>query len=216
MSLGADLLRYQDNQRFVIADFESEGLSLYRSRPWQLAYAICTTKTIESIHVCYPFYADLNVSEEAARITRFDKADYLARAEDPVKVLTDFEAVALDPSVKTVWHNGLGFDQYVWQTMRRLQGKPTDWSYSRQIVDTLALSRAYRHQIAPERGAGFTAWQYKMLSLRGSRAKGMGCSLGAMAREFEIPYDERRAHDAQYDTGIGHAVFNRLIWSLDV
>lgn len=212
--IGSDLLRYQDNQRYVIADFETEGLSLHHSRPWQLSYAICTNRQIESIVTKYPLYKDINVSDEAARVTRFDKKRYLEMAEDPVKILADFEAVVTDPSIFTVFHNGLGFDAYVWQTMRRLQGKPTDWTYINRMIDTLCLSRAYRHNMTPDRN-DFLAWQYKMLTLR-SRAKGFGASLGAMAREFQIPYDERFAHDSEYDLKITHQVFVKLIWSLEV
>lgn len=212
--IGASLLRYQDNQRYCIADFETEGLSLTRSRPWQLSYAICTNRHIEKIVTRYPLYEDLNVSDEAARVTRFDKKAYLAQAEDPIKVLADFEEVAMDSSVCTIMHNGLGFDGYVWQTMRRLQGKPLDWSFIPRLIDTLCLSRAYRFQIAPDLKA-FTAWQYKMLTIR-SKAKGMGASLGAMAREFQIDYDERYAHDSEYDLKVTHEVFKKLIWCLEV
>lgn len=212
--IGADLLRYADNQRYVIADFETEGLSLFHSRPWQLSYAICTNKTIEKIVTKYPLYKDINVSDEAARVTRFDKKRYLEIGEDPVKILTDFEDIALDPSISTVFHNGLGFDAYIWQTMRRLQGKPLDWSYVNNMVDTLCLSRAYRYSIQPDR-QNFLSWQYKMLTMR-SRQKGMGASLGAMCREFQIPYDERFAHDAEYDLNVTHQVFGKLIWALEV
>lgn len=212
--IGADLLRFQDYQRYLIFDIESEGLSLTRSRPWQLAYALCTNRAIEAMTVRYPLFKDINVSDEAARVTRFDKSTYLARGEDPAQVLRDFEEIAMDPSVLVVGHNILGFDAYVWQTLRRLHGLPTDWSYVPRMIDTLCLSRAYRFGLTPDLKA-FTAWQYKMLTIR-SKAKGMGASLGAMAREFEVPYDERQAHDAAYDLQINHKVFRQLVYKVEV
>ncbi len=212
--IGADLLRYQDQQRYLLLDCETESLNLARTRPWQIAYAICSNKGVESVNVRYPFWADLSVSDEAARITRFDKADYLARAEDPSTILTDLETLLLDPSYLILGHNILGFDHYVLATWRRLCGRPTDWSWVPRTIDTLCLSRAYRFQIAPDR-TDLLSWQYKMLTIR-SKAKGMGASLGAMAREFGIEYDERRAHDAQYDTTVNHEVFKRLIWEVEV
>lgn len=193
---------------------ETEGLNLGRSRPWQVAYAICTIKGIESVHVRYPLWPDINVNEEAARITRFDKALYLARAEPADKVLADFEQIALDPSYLLLGHNLLGYDVYPWQTWRRLCGRPEDWSFVSRIVDTLCLSRAYRFQITPDH-SDLLAWQYKMLTVR-SKAKGMGASLGSMAKAFDIPYDERMAHDAGYDTRVNHDVFKRLIWEVEV
>ena len=213
--IGSNLLRYQDDQKYCIFDFETSGLNLYHSLPWQLSYAICTNKTIEKTVTRYPFYKNLKVSDEAARITRFDKKHYLGVAEDPVLILKDFEDIAMDSSIKPLGHNICGFDAYIWQTMRRLQGKSTDWSFISRMIDTLALSRAYRNNITPDL-TNFTAWQYKILNMPGSRKKGMGASLGAMAREFQIPYDEQFAHDASYDINVNFEVFKSLIWKMEV
>ncbi len=217
--IGSDLLRYADKQRFLIHDFETESLNLFAARPWQLSYALCTNKYIDKVITRYPLYTDINVSDEAARITRFDKKHYLSVGEDPVKVLADFEEIALDPSVLLLGHNVLGYDRYIWRTMRRLQGKPIGDAFNMDInsrlIDTLCLSRAYRHGIVPDL-KDYAAWQYKALSIKGTRAKGMGCSLGAMAREFQIPYDERLAHDATYDTNVNFEVFKKLIIAVEV
>lgn len=215
LMIGADLLRYQDDQRFLIIDGESNGLNLHASQCWQIAYSICTLTSIEATVVRYPKWPDMVMSDEAARVTRFDMKDYLSRAEDPNAVLTDFEKLLYDPQYLIVAHNGLGFDAYLIQTWRRLCGREVDWSFVERMIDTLALSRAYRHQHTPDRDNPL-AWQYKMLSIRGTRTKGMGCSLGAMAREFGVEYDERRAHSADYDIDVTHKVLNKLVWSLEV
>jgi len=212
--IGSELLRFQDNQKYILFDYETEGLNLFASRPWQLSYAICNSRYIEKVITRYPLFKDINVSDDAARITRFDKKKYLQIGEDPAIVLRDFEELAMDPNYLLLGHNLMGFDNYVWQTLCRLQGKSIDWSFVARVVDTLCLSRAYRHQIAPDL-KDFTAWQYKMLTLR-TKGKGFGASLGAMAREFQIPYDERLAHDATYDCNINHKVFQKLIWSVEV
>lgn len=213
--IGSDLLRYQDNQRYLIIDGESNGLNLARAQCWQIAYSIGTLKAIEATVVRYPKWPDLVMSDDAAQVTRFDMKDYLSRAEDPNAVLTDFEKLLYDPQYLIVAHNGLGFDAYLIQTWRRLCGRSEDWSFVHRIVDTLALSRAYRYQHIPDH-ANMLAWQYKMLSIRGTKAKGMGCSLGAMAREFGIEYDERRAHDAGVDIGYTHGILQRLVWSVEI
>lgn len=212
--IGSSLLRYQDNQRFILLDTETEGLNLARSKPWQIAYAICTIHGVESINVRYPKWDDLQVSDDAARVTHFDKAKYLSLAEDPDLILKDFENLLFNDEYLLLGHNLLGFDSYVLNTWRRLLGRPTDWSFVPRIVDTLCLSRAYRYQIVPDK-TSFLSWQYKMLT-KHSRAKGMGASLGSMAREFDISYDERMAHDAAYDIGINHEVFKKLLWSVEV
>jgi DNA polymerase III epsilon subunit-like protein len=212
--IGSELLRYQDHQRYILFDVETEGLNLGRSKPWQISYAICTNKRIESVVTRYPYYKDLNVSPEAAKITRFDHKSYVQASEDPLVILKDFEQIAMDPSYLILGHNILGFDAYMWQNMRHLSGLKTDWSFIDRMVDTLALSRAYRHQIQPDLN-NITAWQYKMLTLR-KKGKGFGASLKAMAKEFLIEYDERYSHDAEYDCQVNHQVFQKLIWTIEV
>lgn len=212
--IGSELLRYQNDQKYLLIDTETEGLNLFASRPWQIAYTICTNKEIGKVNIRYPLWEDLKVSDEAARITRFNKQNYLSLAEKPEDILKDFEQLLLDPSYTIIGHNLLGFDIYILETLRRLTGRVTDWSYLPRIVDTLCLSRAYRHNIVPDL-KNFTAWQYKMLTMR-MKGKGFGASLGAMAREFKIDYNERLAHDAEYDCSINHQVFQKLLWAVEV
>ncbi len=212
--IGSNLLRYRDNQRYLLLDGESNGLNLHSSQPWQIAYSICTNKQIEATVVRYPKWPDFVMSDEAAQVTRFDMKDYLSRAEDANEVLTDFEKLLFDPQYLILGHNLLGFDAYLIQTWRRLCGRSEDWSFVPRIIDTLCLSRAYRFNIQPDHD-NLLAWQYKMLTIR-SKAKGMGASLGAMAREFGIEYDERRAHSAAYDISINHQVATKLFWSVEI
>lgn len=213
--IGADLLRYKKDQKYCVFDIETEGLNLLRSKPWQIAYMVYCNGNVEESRVRYPFWKDLSISKEAAEVTRFDKKSYLQNAEPPDKVLNDFEQIILDPSIMVVGHNILGFDLYIWQSWRRLNGLKTDWSVLDRSIDTFALARAYRHQHLPDK-SNLIAWQYRMISIRGSRAKGMGCSLGSIAKEFNIPYDERQAHDAMYDIGVNKQVFNQLIWNIEI
>lgn len=212
--IGSSLLRYQDNQKYLIFDTETEGLNLARARPWQIAYATYNNKGVEKIIVKYPFWKDINVSSEAAYVTRFNKNEYLALAEDPKVILKEFEEIAMDPNILICGHNILGFDIYVWKNLKTLCGQQIDWSFMSRMVDTLCLSRAYRHNIKPDL-ENFIIWQYKMLTLK-KGGKGFGASLGAMAREFEIGYNEKLAHDAKYDCDVNYKVFKKLIWSIEV
>lgn len=210
--IGSGLLRYADNQRFGLFDIESEGLNLAFTRPWQIAYIIFTNKTVEKVVNKHILWNDLNISDEAARVTRFDRQHYLSFAEDPHVVLAEFERDILDPTVIPVFHNGLGFDVYPLEVWRRACGKKTTWDYVSRCVDTNCLAKAYKKGIHPDR-ENFVAWQYKLQSFR---EKGLKTSLGVMAKEFGIPYDENKAHDALYDCDVNRQVFQKLIWSVEI
>ncbi len=210
--IGSDLLRYQPDQRYLIFDEETEGLHLKRSRIWQLAYAICTLKEIESIVVRHIYWKDLNVSPGAARVTRFNKQHYLSVAEPPEKVFADFDPLLNDPTMIPVYHNGLGLDVYPWDTLRAALGHPSSWEYLHRSLDTNALGKAYRKGFKPE--GDRLAFQYKCLQYR--EKKSLKTSLGALAKEFKVPYDERYAHDAGYDIRVNHGVLKELIGRVEI
>lgn len=211
--IGSDLLRFKKDQLYLLYDEETEGLNLARSRPWQLSYAICTIDAIESLTVRHLNWPNLQVSPRAAQITRFNMAQHLSLAEDPAIVLRDFLALRDDPRYEVVGHNILGFDNEVTETWRRLCGFPVpDWAYLPRCLDTNALFKAHQKQFAPD-PAGRLAWQYRCLNWR---EKGLKSSLGFACKTFGIPYDERRAHSADYDTEINHAVLRELLFRLDL
>ena len=67
-----DLLRFKFNQKYVIFDTETEGLNLVTSKPWQLAWIEAEGKKITKKQNRFLMWEDLNVSEDAARVTGFN------------------------------------------------------------------------------------------------------------------------------------------------
>ena len=88
-----NLLKQKLNQQFVVFDTETEGLSLTSSRPWQLSWIVCKGEKILEEHDEFVLYDDLNVSEDAARVTGFDKNNYLAKAKPPLEVWQKFAQI---------------------------------------------------------------------------------------------------------------------------
>jgi DNA polymerase III epsilon subunit-like protein len=83
-------LKQNINQKFVVFDTETEGLSLTSSRPWQLSWIVCKGDQILEEHDEFIKYDDLNVSEEAAKVTGFNHTAYLSKAKDPMEVWKNF------------------------------------------------------------------------------------------------------------------------------
>ena len=69
------LLRFDKKQKYLVLDTETEGLNLIKSKPYQVSWIIAQGDTILEKNNRYIWWEDLNMSEDAARITRFDK-DY--------------------------------------------------------------------------------------------------------------------------------------------
>ena len=75
-----DLLRFKFDQKYIIFDTETEGLNLVSSKPWQLAWIEAKGKKIVKKQNRFLKWDDLNVSDDAARITGFNKKEYLSKA----------------------------------------------------------------------------------------------------------------------------------------
>lgn len=212
--VGSTLRRFNDKARYVPMDFETESLSLAYSRPWQLAYAIADNKAIKMIKVEYLLWNDIAVSSEAARVTRFDKTRYLSLARPPKDVLAEFDAVVYDPSTEAIFQNGLGFDVYVHQTLRRLCGKPRDFSYLTRAIEMMALTKAVKLQLAPDVSSptAFLAWQYRVHS---HYQKGLKSSLEFCAREERIEHDFTSLHDAGSDIQLTMKLFWKRLFQIE-
>lgn len=214
--IGSELLRYNKKQKYCLYDVETESLSLSSARPWQLSMIDFTLEHTTKNENRYVWWEDLNVSKRAAAITRFDYEFYRNKAEDARAVLEDLEERFDDPEVILVGHNILGYDLMITNVWRRNVGFPIKNRYIGKVIDTLALSRAYRENIPPDTSSpeAFLAWQYRILSYR--RQKMPKTSLGVMAKELGIETDKERLHDASYDTHINMEVFKSLLWKLAI
>lgn len=208
--IGSELKRYQPNRRSVCLDAETEGLNLFASRPWQVAWLIADAKSVYEEEQHYIWFADLKVSPQAAAITRFNYAVYKDQAEDPHKILARMEERLYDTSLDIVGQNFF-YDGYIHKTLRRVCGKAPDWSWMARMYDTNCLSKAYRKGIKPDM-ANFLAWQYRMASIHDRTLK---TRLGTMCAEFKIPFDESRAHEAAYDVLKTRELYEAQKWAVE-
>jgi len=218
MSIGSELLRFNYKQVFCCGDFETTSVNLQFTLPWQIALYNFNLNGVISTQNRYIWWADLNMSADAARITNFNYQHYKDHAEDPIKVLKEIEDVIYDPSVKIVNQNYLGFDAMVLNIWRRKLGLKTYYDYIHQpykIYDTLALTRAIKLGITPDTSSSlaFLNSQFKLLSIR---KKGLKAGLGSISKELGVVVDESKLHDAMYDTWLVSEVFKKQIYKLEL
>jgi len=203
--IGIDLLRFSD-RKIVLFDVECQRLNLLNDNlPFQLSYVISQHGKILERHNHYLKWPNFVMSPDAARITRFQQF-WVDNGEDPRKVLEKWENYAMNESYLLCGHNALTFDLPVWQLWRRELGLKPDWSPAKRLIDTHLLSRAYKEGWKPDR-ANLLAWQYKVA---GAYRKGVKTGLSLMAKELDIPVDENKLHDADYDLILNSA----LLWKL--
>jgi DNA polymerase III epsilon subunit-like protein len=209
------LLRFSPKQKFLTFDFETEGLSLFYSRPLQLSWLDCDFESIKSVREHIIDIEDMNISEGAARVTRFDRNKYDRTKKPAGPIWEEFAQYLYDDQYYLVGHNILGFDAYMIQNLTRYVGKREDWSFVPRMIDTLCLARGIHYGLKPpKRGTeDFMLWQYKLLQKRETKVK---CTLGALCKYYQIATDESMLHDAVYDIRQNLEVFKKQIWEIEI
>jgi DNA polymerase III epsilon subunit-like protein len=207
-----DLLRFKFDQKYVIFDTETEGLNLVSSKPWQLAWIEATGKKITKKQNRFLMWDELNVSEEAAKITGFKKSDYLSKAEDPAVVFKEFMDLINQDDVIIVGQNILGYDLYMLGVIARNLNIKIDYSFAKRCFDTKAIATAIaKGNKTPEKG-DFLSWQLRYLN---HRERGLKTNQKFLLQHYDIKFDEAKLHDALYDIEKNFEIFQKQIWEIE-
>ena len=199
-----DLLRFKFNQKYVIFDTETEGLNLVTSKPWQLAWIEAEGKKITKKQNRFLMWDDLNVSEDAAKITGFDKKDYLSKAEDPAVVFKEFMDLISQDDVIVVGQNILGYDLYILGVIARNLNVKIDYSFAKRCFDTKAIATAIAKDNKNPDKEDFLAWQLRYLHYR---ERGLKTNQKFLLQYYDIDFDEKKLHDALYDIEKNFEIF---------
>ena len=208
-----DLLRFKFDQKYVIFDTETEGLNLVSSKPWQLAWIEAKGKKITKKQNRFLMWEELNVSEDAARITGFSKKDYLSKAEDPAIVFKEFMDLISQDDVIVVGQNILGYDLYMLGVIARNLNIKIDYSFAKRCFDTKAIATAIAKDNKNPDKEDFLAWQLRYLNYR---ERGLKSSQKFLLQYYDIDFDEKKLHDALYDIEKNFEIFQKQLWELEI
>jgi DNA polymerase III epsilon subunit-like protein len=212
------LLRFREKTdlNIISVDWETQGLNLAQSNlPWQLGLVVIENGVIVKEIEKHLKYNNLVLSEDAARITQFNRERYERLAEPPEEVYDLLAEYLFNPKYIIIGSNLLNFDVYITSILQRFLGKKVDYSYVSRIYDIVALGRAYKlNERFPENKEDITPWMYRMMNYR---QKGLKASLAALVKDFNIPYDENMHHvSATYDCKLAYQVFKQLYYNLEI
>ena len=208
-----DLLRFKFNQKYVIFDTETEGLNLVTSKPWQLAWIEAEGKQIKKKQNRFLMWEDLNVSEDAARVTGFDYKSYVKQAEDPAIVYKEFIDLINQDDVIIIGQNLLGYDIYILGVIARQLGLKIDYSFVNRIFDTKAIATALAKGNKTPDNDDFASWQSKWLNYR---ERGLKSNQKYLLEYYDIDFDPKKLHDALYDIEKNFEIFLKQIWELEI
>lgn len=213
-----NLLRFNKTQKFLSLDAETENLALFncadhKNRPWEWGQVLYQGQKEISRQLLYPWWEDLKVGEEAARITCFNYEDYKRKATCPRKALEKVSEIIYDPSVIVVGQNILNFDGYVLQNWRQELGLRPDWSFVERTIDTRALAFAIQKGVKVVDRDDLFCWQMKYMN---TREKGIKTSLEWLAKYYNLGYEAGSHHSAEYDAEMTAKIFFKQVFEIEI
>ena len=207
-------IRFNRNQKYIVLDYETCSLNILglENKGWQVGLVLAQGNEIKESYDLLVNWPNLNVSTDAARITRFDAEKVKREGKKPEEVLKFIDSYLYNPEYKVVGHNYLNFDSYIHNIFRRNLGYKSDYSYINRVIDTRALITADKLGIQLADVDDFTMFQYKML---GYHKRGFKTNLTASCKEYEVEVDESKTHSA-YDTELTFFILQKLLKKFNI
>lgn len=221
------ILLRNTRKKAVVFDFETCNLNLLPpagtedsiiNLPWQLGWSVYNGDKLVKSNEDWLWWDCLHkkMSKDAAAITGFDYETYKAKAQDPGPVLEAFNAVLLAPEVISVTANGQNFDTYLYNILRNLLHKGTDYSWINRHVDIQVVEKAkiLGYEMPPIGTHDWCLFSFKMSQIH---RRGLKTNLAHLCSEYGVPYDKDRHHkEASYDSDLTYQVFRKQAQSLDL
>jgi len=206
------LIRFDKDQKYIVFDLETEGLSLINSRPWQASWVVCQGNKILEEHDYYIKWDDLDISEDAQKITKFDRVHYKKHCKDPVDIYDKLETYLKDDSYLIVGQNILGYDVYITNVWQDNINRPRFFPVERTL-DTKAFATAIAKGFDYDCSEDFTAWQYKATSIF---ERGLRTSQAFLLKNYDIPHDKSKLHNSLYDVKMTFEIFKKQMFKISI
>jgi len=195
------------NQKYCVFDFETEGLNLKYSRPWELSYLITQGNKVLSQEQLYIDLPDFNLSKEVRELTSFNDEKYNSKKIIPENAFEKFCKIINDPQYILVGQNLLKFDVYMLKVLADICNKSLDFSFMDRILDTRPLALAYREGLQKPKNDSMLEWQSKIINDRTIKSKASQLTL---LKLFGIEFEKEKLHDGLYDCQMTWQIFLQL------
>jgi DNA polymerase III epsilon subunit-like protein len=166
---------------------------------------------IDSKNFYLKWDTDLKISEDAARITRYDHKKVLkdgAYLKEVFPTIKDW----LDHADYIIGHNILGFDIFLIKEL--YESMNCHWDHlMNKLIDTNCIARGIKYNLPYKPSENLLEYQYKIYH---TKRKDVKSSLTVLGKEFSIDHDYDKLHDAINDLDLNLKVWNKLKWQVNI
>jgi DNA polymerase III epsilon subunit-like protein len=208
------LLRYNKDKKLVFIDCETFNLCLNfcHNLPWQIAMIkVQGDRKIDEKNFYLKWQTELKISQDAARITRYDHKKVQKDGYDPKEIFPTIKDW-LDHADYIIGHNTLGFDIYMIKEYYKSMN--CNWHHLiNKFIDTNAIARGIKYNMPYNPKESLIEYQYKIYH---TKRKNVRSSLSVLGKENGIEHDYEKLHDAINDLELNLKVWNKLKWQIEV
>lgn len=208
------LLRFNNKDELVFIDVETFNLclNLANNLPWQISMLkVIGHEIVDSKDMYLKWNTSLKISEEAAKITRYDQNKVDRLGINPQEAFNQMYEW-LNSAFKIIGHNVLNFDIYLIKGLCEKYNKP--WKhFVGKIIDTNCIARGVKYGEPPKKDDSIIEYQYRLAN---ERRKGIKTNLTSLGKEYGIEHEYDRLHDAIIDLKLNLKVWNKLKYQIDI
>ena len=208
------LLRFNKNKNLVFIDCETFNLCLNfcHNLPWQIAMIKANgDKKVDQKNFYLKWKTELKISQDAARITRYDHNKVQKIGQDPKEIFPTIKDW-LDHADYIIGHNIIGFDIYLIKEYYRYMN--CNWHHlMNKLIDTNLIIRGVKYGIPYSSKDNLLEYQYKIYH---TKRKNIKSSLITVGKENGIEHDYDKLHDAINDLDLNLKVWNKLKWQVEI
>tara|TARA_Y100000310_G_C20560280_1_gene752701 strand:- start:153 stop:680 length:528 start_codon:yes stop_codon:yes gene_type:complete len=168
-------------------------------------------KSIDEKDFYVKWNTDLGISEDAARITKYNPKDMEKKGVEPEGILPTV-IDWLDNADYIIGHNILGFDLYLIKDFYQYANKDYKHLVSK-IIDTNCIARGNKGGMPYDGKMDFIIYQYKVYNTRFKKVKS---NLTWLGKEYDIEHDYDNLHNAIVDLKLNLKVWNKLKWQVEI
>ena len=153
---------------------------------------------------------DLKISKEAAFITRYDQRNVDDNGVPPEEAFPTMEDW-LENADFIVGHNIIGFDIHLIKEYYNYMGKSC-LHLLPKFIDTNCIAKGAIMGLEYDPKESFIEYQFRMYHIR---KRGVKTNLKQLLKDYEIPFEENRLHEAIYDLERNLDIWNKLKYYIE-